>query len=138
MGASSRSPSPMTMVPRMFIWLNALRMASTAAWSANFSSPRPITRADAIEAASVSRTASSPMFLSMCALQGFQEPFRRPRGLAVLAHADMNGMPQREHFVTSVHLVLEADLHPRVRDHQQDVEQIVVLRRLEILQRSLV
>src|SRR5437764_14426608 len=122
MGASSRSPSPMTMVPRMFIWLNALRMASTAAWSANFSSPRPITRADAIEAASVSRIASSPMFLSMCALQSFHEPFRRPRRLPVLADADMNGMPEREDFVTSVHLVLEANLHPRVLADEVAVE----------------
>ena len=31
MGASSRSPSPITMVPRMLSSLNALRIASTAA-----------------------------------------------------------------------------------------------------------
>src|SRR5438105_7100195 len=55
----------MTMVPRMCSSLNALRMASTAAWSAPFSSPRPIRRAEAIAAASVSRTASSPMFRSI-------------------------------------------------------------------------
>ena len=42
MGASSRSPSPMTTVPSIGSMLSAARIASTAAWSAAFSSPRPI------------------------------------------------------------------------------------------------
>src|SRR5713226_2723976 len=138
MGASSRSPSPITMVPRMCNSLNALRMASTAAWSASFSSPRPITRAEAIEAASVSRTASSPMFLSMRCLQSLHQPVRRAGRLAVLVHADVHRMPQRQHFVTSVDLVLEANLHPRVRDHEVDVEQVVVLRGAQVLDRGFV
>src|ERR1700674_645687 len=141
MGASSRSPSPMTTVPRMFISLNALRMASTAAWSASFSSPLPITRADAIDAASVSRTASRPMFLSIVlSLQSLEQPVRRPRRLAILADADMHGMPEGEDFVTTgtVHFVFESNLHPRVRDHQLDVEQVVVLRRPQVLHRRLV
>src|SRR5260221_967637 len=128
MGASSRSPSPMTMVPRMLSSLKALRMASTAAWSASFSSPRPITRAEAIEAASVRRTASSPMFLSMVCLQSFHQPVRRTRRPAVAIHADMHGMPEDEDFVTPVNLVLEADLHARVRHDEVDLEQVVEFR----------
>ena len=46
MGASSRSPSPITTVPRMSSASKARRIASTAAWSARSSSPRPIRRAD--------------------------------------------------------------------------------------------
>src|SRR5260370_3765998 len=157
MGASSRSPSPMTMVPRMCSSLNAFRIASTAAWSAAFSSPRPIRRAEAMAAASVSRTASSPMFLSMSRLQSLQQPVRRAGRPAVLSHADMHGMPQHEDRVSvrcyalrappvagqagssrTVHLVLETDLHPRVRDHQVDLEQVVVAGRLEVLRRRLV
>ena len=45
MGASSRSPSPMTMVPSMGTWSIILRMASTAAWSDLWRSPRPMVRA---------------------------------------------------------------------------------------------
>src|SRR5260370_4607116 len=140
MGASSRSPSPITTVPRMFSWLNAFRIASTAAWSAAFSSPRPIRRAEAIAAASVSRTASSPMFLSISPLQSLQQPVRRAGRPAVLAHADMHGMPQHEHAVISgaVHLVFEANLHPRVRDYQVDLEQVVLAGRLEVRRRRLV
>src|SRR6185312_2379979 len=141
MGASSRSPSPMTMVPRMFSWLNALRMASTAAWSAAFSSPRPISRADHMAAASVRRTASRPMFLSMvCCLQCFHQPVRRARRPALAVHADVNGMPHAADFVTPllVHLVLETNLHPRVRHREMDLEHVVVARRPQILQRRLV
>src|SRR5207248_6637753 len=108
----------MTMVPRMCSSLNALRMASTAAWSAPFSSPRPITRADAIAAASVSRTASSPMFLSIpVALQFRQEPVRGAGRLQLRPHADVHRMSERDQGVIllAVHLVVEADLHPRVR-----------------------
>src|SRR5262245_18591582 len=58
-GASSRSPSPMTTVPRMSMWSKARRIASTATWSARLRSPRPMRRADARAAASVMRTTSS-------------------------------------------------------------------------------
>src|SRR5262245_21333491 len=68
MGASSRSPSPITTVPSMARLLSAERMASTAAWSAAFSSPRPIRREAASAAASVTRTASKARFRSICAL----------------------------------------------------------------------
>jgi hypothetical protein len=57
-GASSRSPSPITTVPRMSMWSNERRMASTATWSASFLSPRPISRAEDSAAASVIRTNS--------------------------------------------------------------------------------
>src|SRR5215475_272347 len=49
----------MTTVPSIDRVLSALRMASTAAWSAFFSSPRPISLDAASAAASVTRTASS-------------------------------------------------------------------------------
>src|ERR1700761_6923719 len=59
MGASSRSPSPITTVPSIGRTLKAARIASTAAWSASCSLPRPIWAKAAIAAASVTRTASS-------------------------------------------------------------------------------
>ena len=59
MGASSRSPSPITTVPSMGRTLKAARIASTAAWSASCSLPRPIWAKAAMAAASVTRTASS-------------------------------------------------------------------------------
>src|SRR5262245_49419946 len=57
-GASSRSPSPMTTVPRMSVVSNIRRSASTARWSAALRSPRPMRRAEASAAASVTRTIS--------------------------------------------------------------------------------
>ena len=44
-GASSSSPSPITTVPSIGNVSSSRRMASTAAWSAAFSSPRPRNRA---------------------------------------------------------------------------------------------
>src|SRR5215210_6560409 len=58
-GASSFSPSPITTVPSMRTVSRSRRMASTAAWSAASLSPRPIQRAEASAAASVTRTSSS-------------------------------------------------------------------------------
>ena len=54
-GASSRSPSPITIVPSMPTESIALRSVSTATWSDLCPSPRPIVRADAIAAASTTR-----------------------------------------------------------------------------------
>src|SRR5262249_41999420 len=59
MGASSRSPSPITIVPLMGSLLSWRRMGSTAAWSAAFSLPRPHNRAAETAARSVTRTISS-------------------------------------------------------------------------------
>src|SRR5947209_2316853 len=58
MGASSFSPSPMTMTPSIDTDARTTRMASVAAPSADSFSPRPIHRADARAAASVTRTSS--------------------------------------------------------------------------------
>src|SRR5258708_1686447 len=69
-GASSRSPSPMTTVPAIDRLLSASRIASTAAWSAAFSSPRPIQRDAESAAASVTRTASSARLRSIFEVSG--------------------------------------------------------------------
>src|SRR6185312_14936050 len=58
-GASSRSPSPITTVPSIGSLLSSRRMASTAAWSAAFSLPWPRNRAADTAARSVTRTSSS-------------------------------------------------------------------------------
>src|SRR5215217_6531837 len=58
MGASSFSPSPITTMPSMGTLSRTMRMASTAAPSAPFLSPRPIQRDAARAAASVTRTSS--------------------------------------------------------------------------------
>ena len=63
-GASSRSPSPITITPEMSSSFSAVRMASTATWSAAFSSPQPARRSAAMAAASVTRAASSARFRS--------------------------------------------------------------------------
>src|SRR5258705_9932574 len=57
-GASSRSPSPMTIIPLKRASSIVLRIASTAAWSASLLFPWPIQCAAAIAAASVMRTSS--------------------------------------------------------------------------------
>src|SRR5215472_926652 len=57
-GASSRSPSPITTVPSIGSLLSSRRMASTAAWSACFSLPCPRSRAADTAARSVTRTIS--------------------------------------------------------------------------------
>ncbi len=64
-GASSRSPSPMTIRPHIGISSIAWRMASVAAWSAPVVSPRPIRRAESIAAASVTRIISRARISSM-------------------------------------------------------------------------
>src|SRR5688500_3704416 len=55
----------MTMVPVMSASSIALRMAVTAAWSAPIRSPRPMRRAAAMAPASVARTASAMISLSI-------------------------------------------------------------------------
>src|SRR5436190_14870530 len=58
MGASSRSPSPITIVPSMSTVSISLRMASTATWSAYLRSPWPMVRAAAMAARSTTLTNS--------------------------------------------------------------------------------
>src|SRR5580704_13242245 len=65
MGASSRSPSPITMVPRMGIESMVWRMASVATWSDNFRSPWPMVWAEAIAATSTTRRNRDARSLSM-------------------------------------------------------------------------
>ena len=65
MGASSRSPSPMTMVPRMGIESMVLRMASVATWSESLRSPWPMVCADAMAATSTTRRNRDARSLSM-------------------------------------------------------------------------
>src|SRR5439155_5752496 len=61
-------PSPITTVPSIERLFSACRIASTAAWSAAFSSPRPISREADNAAASVTRTASSARLRSILSL----------------------------------------------------------------------
>src|SRR5215207_3708659 len=58
MGALSFSPSPITTTPVIGTEPSTWRMASTAAWSTASLSPKPILRAPAMAAASVTRTSS--------------------------------------------------------------------------------
>src|SRR5579883_1018895 len=69
-GASSISPSPMTTVPSIGSLLSSRRIASTAAWSAAFSSPRPRSRAALTAARSVTRTISNVRIRSRIRLCG--------------------------------------------------------------------
>ena len=64
MGASSFSPSPITTTPRIETVPMSWRIASTAAPSPPFLSPRPTQRPAAIAAASVTRTSSIARFRS--------------------------------------------------------------------------
>ena len=63
-GASSFSPSPITTTPSIWMTLSRSRMALTAAWSRAFLLPRPIQRAAASAAASVTRHSSIAIFRS--------------------------------------------------------------------------
>src|SRR3989338_22045 len=65
MGASSLSPSPMTIRPLKSMLFSRARMCSVAALSAAWLSPAPIHRALAIAAFSVTRTKSRERFLSI-------------------------------------------------------------------------
>src|SRR5262245_40036856 len=77
-GASSFSPSPITTTPRIATVSSMRRIASTAAWSAAFLSPRPIQRDANVAADSVTRTSSSARFLSGTSLTApILHPFRR-------------------------------------------------------------
>ena len=65
MGASSRSPSPMTICPCMGIESIVRRMDSTATLSESSRSPRPMVRAEAIAAFSTTRINFGARSLSM-------------------------------------------------------------------------
>ena len=82
MGASSRSPSPMTIRPANSISSIVRRIASTADRSASSFSPRPMNRAEASAAASVTRTISSARSCSTTTTPGGQarQPVRAQGG----------------------------------------------------------
>src|ERR1700676_384563 len=65
MGASSRSPSPITIVPCIGTVSIVLRMDSVAAWSLSGRSPWPMVRADSTAAFSTTRKNSSARSLSI-------------------------------------------------------------------------
>jgi hypothetical protein len=58
-GAWSRSPSPITIVPSIASVSIERRIDSTAAWSAALASPIPMVRAEAMAASSTTRSISS-------------------------------------------------------------------------------
>src|SRR5262249_18339798 len=78
--ASSRSPSPITTVPSMLSASKARRIASTAAWSDSFLLPRPISRAAAIAAISVTLTTSRARLRSILILLSFVQCLAIPLG----------------------------------------------------------
>src|SRR5690348_12266580 len=80
MGASSRSPSPMTMVPSISTWSMVLRMASTATSSALWRSPKPMVRAAAMAPFSTTRRNSRLSCSSIVA----------PSADAILGQAGLN------------------------------------------------
>src|SRR6266853_5616118 len=65
MGASSRSPSPITIVPCIGTVSIVLRMDSVATWSLSGRSPWPMVRADSMAAFSTTRKNSSARSLSI-------------------------------------------------------------------------
>ena len=65
-GASSFSPSPITITPSKLTVVRKARIASTAAPSASSFCPRPMNGTARIEAASVARTSSIARFRSGC------------------------------------------------------------------------
>src|SRR5262245_6941750 len=83
-GASSRSPSPITMVPSMSTLSISLRMASTATWSAYLPSPWPMVRAAAMAAFSTTLTNSRGRSSGIIGVA----PCRCPALLAVLRQLD--------------------------------------------------
>src|SRR5215813_6669919 len=90
---ASSGPSPITTVPSIAIPSNAWRMASTAAVSAATSSPRPMWRAEASAAASVTRTRSIARFRSIVspsdAQQALQQRMRLGHEDALLARVTL-------------------------------------------------
>ncbi len=75
MGASSRSPSPITIVPSTSTLSSSRRMASTAAASEPLRSPRPMVRADAIAARSTTLTNSNARSAAIIRTSGFRDGY---------------------------------------------------------------
>src|SRR6184192_1449616 len=90
MGASSRSPSPMTTVPRVAIASISLRIDSVATWSACRRSPCPIVRAQATAATSHTRRKSRD---SRSTFTAMTSPRARPGSLR-LAGVDVHHLAE--------------------------------------------
>src|SRR3546814_20038605 len=113
-GAPSRSPSPITTVPSIYRVLNAARIASTAAASAAFSSPRPISFAAATAAASVTRTISSTSTRSrLLPVVVIRYPPSLPCPPAVAAVREFFGSSQLSHFMEQTNPLSEVTPHRR-------------------------
>src|SRR6476620_11309598 len=89
-GASSFSPSPITTTPRIETVPMRVRMASTAAPSPPFLSPRPTQRPAAMAAASVTRTSSRARLRS-----GAGRSVRKPRFVGEPSGTGSTGPPDR-------------------------------------------
>src|SRR5207247_4743049 len=89
-GASSRSPSPMTTVPRMAIASISLRIDSVATWSECRRSPCPMVRAQATAATSHTRRKSRDSRSTFTAMA----PPRAPAGSLRLAGVDVHHLAQ--------------------------------------------
>src|SRR5215210_5042443 len=132
MGASSRSPSPMTTVPLMSRVSNALRMASTAAWSDSFLVPRPISFAEAIAAISVTRIISSARLRSIRFApsgQQLHDVVGQRRGAPFPVDARMQRLAGAQNGRVRVlaHLITELDRGPfHLRDVGLHHEHVVV------------
>src|SRR5947209_666478 len=86
MGALSRSPSPMTMEPRILSRFSSSRIDSTATWSEYFRFPYPMVRAAAMAAFSVTRKNPISRLDSMKFLRRFDRAHssRKQRVAAIL------------------------------------------------------
>src|SRR6266567_2670466 len=139
MGAWSRSPSPITTSPLTCRSLKALRMASTAAWSAPFRSPRPMSRPEASAAASVMRATSRARLRSMISSLGSsgdellarQEPVeelaRHALDPPVEVHARMHGVAGGEQLLAPQDAIAEPGRGPpRLGESGLHPDQIVV------------
>src|SRR6516165_6509901 len=121
-GASSRSPSPMTTVPAIERLFSASRIASTAAWSAAFSSPRPISREAERAAASVTRTASSARLRSIFDVSGMAFPPACAELNAQILDADhsrrlQHGVKRFNSFESPAHRRLDGDMRRHYDRH---------------------
>src|ERR1700738_2153908 len=125
-GASSRSPSPITIVPWIGNLLSSRRIASTAAWSAAFSLPWPRSLAAETAARSVTRTISSVRMRSsnIC---GGTEIWVVIAKLLELHGESFDPQPTVSHTVRSDHALVFFD-----PDHLRPAaDHLVVLHRLQ-------
>src|SRR6202162_2529633 len=100
MGAWSRSPSPMTMVPSICTESMVLHMASTVISSALWPSPKPMVRAAAIAAVSTTRRNSRLSCASMDDLRMVQDYLNGAHDRASAENSRL--LPRREVAITEL------------------------------------